>query len=360
MRWPWVVKAEVKASLDEAAADGVARLSALAADSPVVRRALSDHPRDVDDLPGVDRIRETYLALARPQRARRHGIDAASAGGGSVLMLSTAEALHTGMIPVPSPPYPVEDPTLPQALVHMVLDPGLMVMSTAGGSVLAVAALAQAVAWRFPGLTSGPAWDAVIHDATLQARHATEKDSRGGTSALDQRVPTVPDVRASLSALLDEWAAYEMDPQRFYIDMPALHDKTGTVQTTVEYERALGELIAAVDELRADSPADDIATAHTLADQAWTRWHQAVDHAARVGLDDRSPTERRALQRLGRLVARLQNSPASDPELLMVKDSIGMCLDQLTTVSVGWKQITNLPGLDPLVRAQLPTATTIR
>ncbi|MCZ4538052.1 hypothetical protein O4159_21845 [Gordonia terrae] len=120
----------------------------------------------------------------------------------------------------------------------------------------------------------------------------------------------------------------------------------------------MADLTAAVEALHEDSPADDVDHALDLADRAWAAWHDANDHAATVGLDDRSPTERAALQRLNTLVARLTRSSAGDPELAALKRSITLCLDRIHTVSVSWADIAALPALDQQLIRQLPTGIT--
>ena len=115
------------------------------------------------------------------------------------------------------------------------------------------------------------------------------------------------------------------------------------------------DLAAAVDALGEHSTANDVDHTLALADRAWAAWHDANDHAAAVGLDDRSPTERAALQRLNKLVTRLTRSSADDPELAAVKRDIAACLDRIHTVSVSWADIAALPALDQQLIPQLPT-----
>lgn len=167
---------------------------------------------------------------------------------------------------------------------------------------------------------------------------------------------TVADVRQELDALLPEWASYRLDIEAWYISKPLLHDTTGTVPTTVAYEQAMQDLVAAVDELPPDALQSRIDVAAQLADVAWRAWHAADEYAGRVGLGDRTPTERAALQRLGKLVERLTRSAAADPELPIVKRAIQDCLDKITTVSASWGDIATLPaieaaGLLPQLRA---------
>ena len=115
--------------------------------------------------------------------------------------------------------------------------------------------------------------------------------------------------------------------------------------TTVAYETAMGELSAAVEDLHDGSPDSEVAAAAVAADRAWAAWYEANDYAAQVGVDDRTPTERAALQRLSKLVTQLTRTAAGDPELAAIKRDIQTCLDKVTTVSVGWGDIAALPAI---------------
>lgn len=165
------------------------------------------------------------------------------------------------------------------------------------------------------------------------------------------------DAARALEDLLAAWGHYKLDTEAWYLTKPLLHDTTGTVATTVAYNTAMADLTAAVEALHEDSPAIDVDRALSVADRAWAAWYDANDHAATVGLDDRSPTERAALQRLNTLVARLTHSSANDPELAALKRGITLCLDRIHTVSVSWADIAALPVLDNHLIRQLPTGT---
>lgn len=160
------------------------------------------------------------------------------------------------------------------------------------------------------------------------------------------RKPTAGDVRQAVDDLLAEWGKYRLDIEAWYVTKPLLHDTTGTVATTVAYERAMDALIAAADDLPGDASQARIDEAVQLADAAWAAWHAADEYAAEAGLGDRSPSERAALQRLGRLVERLTRSAANDPELPMIKRSIQDCLDRISTVKVSWADIATLPAIE--------------
>lgn len=172
------------------------------------------------------------------------------------------------------------------------------------------------------------------------------EERQPSAAPLGPRTLTVTDVQQAVDDLLGEWAKYQLDIEAWYVTKPLLHDTTGTVATTVAYERAMQALIAAADDLPPDAAPDRINEALQLADAAWDAWHAADEYAAKAGLGDRTPNERAALQRLGRLVERLTRSAATDPELPMIKRSIQDCLDRITTVSVSWTDIATLPAIE--------------
>ena len=112
------------------------------------------------------------------------------------------------------------------------------------------------------------------------------------------------------------------------------------------YENAMLDLSAAVEELADDAPQHRINAVGQLADTAWSAWYAANEYAAKVGLGDRTPTERAALERLAKLVDRLTRAGAGDPELALVKREIQSCLDKISTVSVSWRDIAELPAIE--------------
>lgn len=192
--------------------------------------------------------------------------------------------------------------------------------------------------------------------ATLDPAADSSHTASGAEAGI--RRASVADVRKALTDLLNAWGTYSLDLEAWYFTKPLLHDVTGTVATTVAYQNALQHLIHAVDDLPDDAAQPRIDGAAALADTAWTAWHDANDYAAEVGLDDRSPSERAALRRLGNLVQRLTRSTASDPELPLIKREIQTCLDRIITVSVSWKDITALPAIE--AAGVLPQLTAAR
>lgn len=190
---------------------------------------------------------------------------------------------------------------------------------------------------------------------TRPKRSSRQLPAKRETAAGPRRT-TVEDIDQSRSDLLAAWANYKLDRDAWYFTKPLLHDTTGTVATTVAYNEALTNLIVAVDALGPHAPQPRIDAAARLADIAWKAWHDANDYAAHMGLGDRTPTERAALERLGKLVERLTRSAAADPELPMIKRGIQDCLDKITTVSVSWADIASLPEIEAAgLLPQLPT-----
>ncbi|WP_138917952.1 hypothetical protein [Gordonia effusa] len=227
-------------------------------------------------------------------------------------------------------------------------------MTLIAGLSVACTLLFAVVDCAFPGRTS---WsDLTARAALLVVDRAAELDR---TSTCQNAPPLVrqqvAEVHDALTQLLDEWGRYALNIEAWYITKPLLRDTTGTVATTVAYERAMDALAGVAESLHEHSTQADIDHATSLADNAWTAWHAANDYALDVGLSDRSPTERAALQRLAKLVERLTHSAAGDPELVAVKRDIQGCLDKITTVSAGWSDIVDLPAIDHRVFRQLPS-----
>ena len=234
-----------------------------------------------------------------------------------------------------------------------------------GFSVVAMvmAALTPIAAyWCYYTLHSGQdarGWQGIVEQAAHAAYagrddHTSDQPPVNGDDDLARRRA---DAARALEDLLAAWGHYKLDTEAWYLTKPLLHDTT-TAATTVAYNTAMADLTAAVEALHGDSPASDIDHALDLADRAWAAWHDANDHAAAVGLDDRSPTERAALQRLNKLVTRLTHSSADATDLAAVKRDITLCLDRIHTISVSWADIAALPALDQRLIPQLPSGIT--
>lgn len=334
------------------------------------------------DLKLTSEIRGRFVTEYREQLAERfdderhqHVLSASKLGAATALSGGVSYVTRELFFPISAQPG-IKGDTFTHAFVQYVMDisPLLVVLITSFTAVAtgvgAVIHLGQSrlspefrahSIWRHdvaaPALeTVREVADPAVGTAQANAREnvLVEKAAQDSPAPPSPRTASVTDVRASLQGLLDEWADYVNNPEQYYLTMPTLHDITGTVPTTVAYQRALADLVAAVDGLHEGSPADVVAAASVLADTAWERWHDAVKHSGEVGLDDRSTEERTALSRLSKLVHRLQNSPASDPELQSIKARIQSCLDKISTVSVSWATIAALPGIEPAVRLQLP------
>lgn len=215
-------------------------------------------------------------------------------------------------------------------------------------------ALLNHVLQRGPDGRTNRAWPSIVKDAAITA--CARRDDEASDEPLadpgDLARRRADAVRA-LEDLNAAWGHYKLDTEAWYLTKPLLHDTTGAVAPTVAYNTAMTDLAAAVEALHEDSPAADVDHALALADHAWAAWHDANDHAAAVGLGDRSPTERAALQRLNKLVTRLTHSSADDPDLAAVKRDIGLCLDRIHTISVSWADIAALPALDQRLIPQL-------
>lgn len=212
------------------------------------------------------------------------------------------------------------------------------------------------VVQRGPEGRTNRAWPRIVEDAAVTACARRDEDASDESPAIARDLERRrADAARALDDLNAAWGHYKLDTEAWYLTKPLLHDTTGTVGPTVAYTTAMADLTAAVDALGEYSTANDVDHALALADTAWAAWHDANDHAAAVGLDDRSPTERAALQRLNKLVTRLTRSSADDPELAAVKRDIIACLDRINTVSVSWADIAALPALDQRLIPQLST-----
>lgn len=240
----------------------------------------------------------------------------------------------------------IDGPDMPTAFANsFVLHaawPILGVLLIGGGTLTAGSSLINHFIpqkWRL--VQRNVTWGHLLNRAAIRAVERTTAPASTGTDTA-----TAAGVRQALTDLFAEWADYRLDIEAWYLTKPLLHDVTGTVETTIAYETALQDLVAAVDNLHTTTAPVDLAAASAIADRAWAAWHEANDYAAQVGLGDRTPTERAALQRLTKLVTRLTRSTANDPELPKLKRDIQSCLDKVTTVAVTWNDIAALPAAE--------------
>ncbi|WP_336794076.1 hypothetical protein [Gordonia malaquae] len=179
----------------------------------------------------------------------------------------------------------------------------------------------------------------------VPARSLTAVDRTSDPAVVPRVQERIAAVHQAHDDLRAEWGRYALNPQDWYLNKPVLRDITGTVAPTVAYNRAMEALDEVCASLHPDMSERELAAAEECADAAWKRWYEANDHAAAVGLDDRSPTERAALQRLANLVERLTLSSANDPELPMVKREIEACLEKISTVTANIADITAIPAI---------------
>lgn len=297
------------------------------APGPVTRLALSREE-------GLAPLQESFRKAPQLWASRRTPTLVRGVGGGG-LMAGSGVLVHEYVVG----PIAVAAGSAPHVLATAVAGFGI-----AGGALLAatgVVACLVPTRWRI--IQRENAWEDLVQQA---ASRAVERNPRPASTA----TVSAADVRHALDDLLAEWAAYRLDVEAWYLTKPLLHDVTGTVETTVAYETALQDLIAAVDNLHGTSTNAEVMAASALADRAWSAWHEANDYAGRVGLGDRTPTERAALQRLSKLVTRLTRSTLDDPEVSAIRRDIQTCLDKVTTVAVSWGDIAALPAVE---RAQL-------
>lgn len=287
-------------------------------------------------------LRDSYRQMPQLWASRKWGHTLGQVSGGGLVAGS-------GLLLQEYVFDPIVDSSAPG---HHVFAYGIAGLGIGGGALMAISGV---VALWVPKLRFGrrtAVWHEMVDASAIRAV------KRGPVPATT--TVCAADVRHALDDLLAEWATYRLDVEAWYLTKPLLHDVTGTVETTVAYETALQDLADAVEDLYDGSTHDEIVAASALADRAWSAWHDANDYAARVGLGDRTPTERAALQRLSKLVTRLTRSAADDPELPAIKRDIQTCLDKITTVAVSWTDIAALPAVERAELLRQLTPTTAR
>lgn len=154
----------------------------------------------------------------------------------------------------------------------------------------------------------------------------------------------IAEVRAALAQLDAEWLAYEQDLEAYYLTKPVLRDLN--VPETAAYRAALYDLREQTEALRDSASARENAAAERAAEVALLAWGAANDHAAAIGVSDRSPTERAALRRLHALVSQLAHPSTPKPMWTSIADAITREMAKLTTVPTSWNHLLTLPALE--------------
>lgn len=319
---------------DQIGADYVLlRLALLAADDDNTER--STHARyQLHGAAELAQLRREYERHPAVWARRRWKRGAGHLGGGGAM---AASGFTVSAYLGPNLPILTDAPT---HAILSVLTTGIGGLGVAGGAVTAIVGAAYLVA------------PARVHRDTVWRRIV---DAAATRAARGQRTPppaasapraSIAGVRQALDDLMVEWANYRLDTEAWYLSKPLLHDTTGTVAATVAYETALADLIDVVDGLNDNSTHQKIDEASAIADRAWDTWYAANEYAAELGVSDRTPTERAALQRLSKLVTRLTRATANDPEIPAITRDISACLDKITTVSVSWADIAALPAVE--------------
>lgn len=161
-----------------------------------------------------------------------------------------------------------------------------------------------------------------------------------GTDNRERNKKRIAEVRAALAQLDAEWLAYEQDLEAYYLTKPVLRDLN--VPENAAYRAALYDLREQAEALGDSASAREI----TAAEVALLAWGAANDHAAAIGVSDRSPTERAALRRLHALVSQLAHPSTPKPMWTSITDAITREMTKLTTVPTSWNHLLSLPELE--------------
>lgn len=132
--------------------------------------------------------------------------------------------------------------------------------------------------------------------------------------------------------------------EAYYLTKPVLRDLN--VPETAAYRAALYDLREQTEALRDSASAHEITAAEHAAEVALLAWGAANDHAAAIGVSDRSPTERAALRRLHALVSQLVHPSTPKPMWTSIADAITREMAKLTTVPTSWNHLLTLPALE--------------
>lgn len=270
---------------------------------------------------------------------------------------------------IPGGPY-----TLPElsaitfgAIASGALAPylGIYTIAAAGMLITAGVTVSRRISGEPRSLTAmGKTTDIAPHDrgwpvsaGVYVQRHAqtisTAPSSRAGTHAPDAvmdssderaaRAARIAAVHGAVCRLDSEWLEYEQDLQAYYLTKPLLRD--AAVPQTSEYQDALFALRDLADALTPASDEHQISTAEDAAETALLAWGAANDYAARIGISDRSFTERVALRRLHTLVGQLIDPGTPKQMWPTITAAISREMQKLTTIATSWEHINRLPAL---------------
>ncbi|WP_079673543.1 hypothetical protein [Mycobacteroides abscessus] len=167
---------------------------------------------------------------------------------------------------------------------------------------------------------------------------------RSTSHGLEDRQRRIAGVQEALGRLDREWLDYEMDWAAYSLTKPLLH--VGDVPQTLAYNEALYELRELAAGLTDESTTAQVGAAERAADRALRAWDVANDHARAVGVEDRSPSERRALRRLHHLVNTLADPSTPQAMWGELIDGIDVQITNLKTVAMSWSHLLRLPQLE--------------
>lgn len=180
----------------------------------------------------------------------------------------------------------------------------------------------------------------------VRSRPSAQEPQRRMTAPIisEQNKKRIAEVRAALIQLDAEWLAYEQDLEAYYLTKPVLRDLN--VPEIAAYRAALYDLREQAEALTDSASAREINAAEHAAEVALLAWGAANDHAAAIGVSDRSPTERVALRRLHALVSQLAHPSTPKPMWASITDAITREMTKLTTVPTSWNHLLSLPALE--------------
>lgn len=122
------------------------------------------------------------------------------------------------------------------------------------------------------------------------------------------------------------WLDYELDPQNYFLDRPLLRDNT--VPNTAAYHEARYKAKDAIDNASPTPEHSYVIKVDKLVETAWETWRMAYDHAYSIGIDDRSPAEKKALRWAAGALKHLQRPDINPDErshyLQVLQDNINV------------------------------------